>query len=149
MPEGSTVRELVSAVYPALASGDRETLTALLDHDFEGTFTESLPFGIGGVHRGAEATIRDGWWAIGRAFAVRAETAEWIDCEGECLLVLGRYGGHARSTGAELDAAFAHLWTARGGKLVALRQLTDSARWLDALADTEYLEHSSSKEGYE
>jgi hypothetical protein len=37
--------------------------------------------------------------------------------------------------------------TARRGKLVALRQFTDSAGWLDALANTEYFEHSRGKEG--
>jgi len=60
MPERATVRELVEAAYRALASADRSALAALLDDDFEARFTESLPFGIGGAHRGPEAAIRDG-----------------------------------------------------------------------------------------
>lgn len=51
------------------------------------------------------------------------------------MLVLGRYAGHARSTGEPLEAAFAHLWSGRAGKLVALRQFTDSARFLRALTE--------------
>jgi ketosteroid isomerase-like protein len=149
MRERSTVRELVDAAYPALAAGDRDTLAGLLHQDFEGTLTEGLPLGIGGVHRGAEAMMRDGWWAIGRTFAVRAEPTEWIECEGERLLVLGRYEGHARSTGAALDAAFAHLWAARDGKLVALCQLTDSARWVHALSDTESPRENDSRGRHE
>lgn len=126
-----TIEELVRAVYAALAAGDREALLRLLHPDFEGTLTESLPFG--GVHRGAEAMIENGWWAIGRAFAVRAEPLEWIPCADGRLLVLGRYAGRARATGAPLDAAFAHLWSGSDGRLSALRQLTDSAQWLTAL----------------
>lgn len=133
MPERTTVRELVETAYSALACRDRAALAALLDDEFEATFTESLPFGIGGEHRGAEDAIRAGWWAIGRAFALSAELAEWVECADGRLLVLGRYSGHVRSTGAMLDAAFAHLWSAGEGKLIGLRQFTDSARWLEAL----------------
>jgi ketosteroid isomerase-like protein len=124
-----TIEQLVRAAYSALAAGDREALEALLHPGFEGTFTDGLPNGMGGVHHGAEATIRDGWWAIGRAFAIRAEPAEWIACADGRLLVLGRYAGTVRATGAPVDAVFAHVWTARDGRLSAVTQITDSARW--------------------
>jgi 2-(1,2-epoxy-1,2-dihydrophenyl)acetyl-CoA isomerase len=75
------------------------------------------------------AAQRDGWWAIGRAFDLRVEPAEWIDCVDGRLLVIGRYVGCARASGAPIDAAFAHLWTARDGRLTQLWQLTDSALW--------------------
>lgn len=126
-----TTEQLVRAVYPALATGDREALFELLDPEFEGTLTESLPGG--GVHRGARAMIEDGWWSIGRAYAIRAEPREWIPCPDGRLLVLGRYVGRARATGAPLDAAFVHVWSASGGRLSAIWQLTDSALWLRAL----------------
>ena len=126
-----TVRQLVDLVYPALAAGDRNALLELLDPEFEATFTEGLPFGIGGTHRGAIAAQRDGWWAIGRAFDVRAEPEEWIACVDGRLLVTGRYLGSVRASGVAIDAAFAHLWTARGNRLVRLWQLTDSAQWID------------------
>lgn len=129
-----TIVELVRAVYAALEAGDREALLQLLHPDFEATLTDGLPSG-GGVHRGAEAMMRDGWGAIGRAFAVRAEPAEWIECTDGRLLVLGRYGGHARGSGGAIDAAFAHLWSASAGRLTGLWQLTDSARWLASTQD--------------
>jgi 2-(1,2-epoxy-1,2-dihydrophenyl)acetyl-CoA isomerase len=98
--------------------------------------TENRPLGIASLHHGPEAMIGEVWWPIGRAFAVRVEPNEWIECAGGRLLVLGRYTGRARSSGAPLDAAFAHLWTARDGRLCALWHLTDSARWLAALGAT-------------
>jgi 2-(1,2-epoxy-1,2-dihydrophenyl)acetyl-CoA isomerase len=134
VPAGSpTITELVAALYPALAAGDRAELARLVAPDFEGFLTEGLPLGIGGAHHGREAMIEDGWWAIGRAFSLRTEPAEWIECADGRLLVLGRYSGRARSSGAPLGAAFAHLWTARDGQLCAVWHLTDSALWLAAL----------------
>jgi 2-(1,2-epoxy-1,2-dihydrophenyl)acetyl-CoA isomerase len=128
-----TITELVQALYPALAAGDRAELARLVAPDFEGTLTESLPFGIGGVHRGLEAQIEDGWWAFGRAWAVQVEPFEWIECADGRLLVLGRYVGRARATRAPVNVAFAHLWSARDGRLCAVWHLTDSAPLLQAL----------------
>jgi 2-(1,2-epoxy-1,2-dihydrophenyl)acetyl-CoA isomerase len=95
-----------------------------------------MPLGLGGPKRGAAAMRDDGWWAIGRAFAARAEPVEWIRCADGRLLVLGRYRGRARTSGGALDAAFAHVWTAAGGRLTVLRHFTDTARWTDALTET-------------
>jgi ketosteroid isomerase-like protein len=122
--------ELVDGLYAALAAGDRDAVLAILHPQFVATFTEGLPDGIGGTHHGHDAIDR-GWWAIGRAYAVRAEPDEYIDCSDGRLLVIGRYRGYHRRTGRLLDAAFAHLWSETGGKLNRLRQLTDSARWLE------------------
>jgi ketosteroid isomerase-like protein len=131
----SAVEQLARRMYPALAAGDRAALGELLADDFEGSFCQGLPGGAGGVHRGAAAALRDGWWAIGRAFAIAAEPEEWIACADGRLLVRGRYRGSARATGAPLDAEFAHLWTARDGRIAALWQLTDSAAWVAAVQD--------------
>jgi ketosteroid isomerase-like protein len=131
-----TIKELVAALYPALAAGDRVELARLVAPDFEGMLTESLPFGIGGVHHGLEAQIDEGWWPFGRAWAVKVEPSEWIECADGRLLVLGRYVGRARTTGTPVDVAFAHLWGARDGRLSAIWHLTDSAPLLQALSPT-------------
>lgn len=133
MNESPPISALVAAVYPALAAGDREALTRLVDPDFEGTLTAGLPGGIGGVHRGRDAMIERGWWAFGRAFRVRAEPSTSMICPDGRLLVLGRYVGTARESGVPIDAAFVHLWSADGGRLSAVWQLTDSALFARAL----------------
>lgn len=127
------MRKLVERVYAALCTGDRDALLAVLAPDFDGELAAGLPLGLGGRRRGPEAMVDEGWWAIGAAFAVRAEPEEWIACADGRLLVCGHYRGAARRSGAALDAAFMHLWTASEGRLVALRQLTDTARWREAV----------------
>lgn len=129
------IRTLVTRLYAALAAGDAAALAELLAPDFEGLLAEGLPLGSGGRHRGIEDMRERGWWAIGRAFRLRVEPAEWIACDDGRLLVTGRYVGAARATGRAVDARFAHLWTARGDRLTDLWQLTDTAAWNAALGD--------------
>jgi ketosteroid isomerase-like protein len=130
------IQELVAALYPALAKGDKETIRSLVADDFVGTLTEGLPLGTGGVHHGREDMIHNAWWALGRAFVIRPEAGLWMPLPDGRLLVTGRYVGSARETGAPLDAAFVHLWSAEGGRLTAVWQLTDSALFVQALGRT-------------
>ena len=133
----TSITDLVAALYPALAKGDRQAVSALLDPDFEGTVTAGLPGGTGGVHRGRDAMIEEVWWALGRLFRVRAEPCQWMTCPDGRLLVIGRYVGSGRASGAPLDAAFVHLWSAEAGRLTAIWQLTDSVRFVEALEGTD------------
>lgn len=128
MPE-APLEPLAREVYAALAAGDEAALRARITEDFAGVVAEGFPYGIGGPKAGADAMIEDGWWAIGRRYAVRAEPEEFVACTDGRLLVTGRYRGTARGSGAEVDAAFTHIWTARDGRLAGVRQLTDTARW--------------------
>jgi 2-(1,2-epoxy-1,2-dihydrophenyl)acetyl-CoA isomerase len=122
------IRELAERVYAALATGDRDALLAVLADDFEADAAAGMPGAIGGHITGAVAMIHF-WWALGKQYSVRPEPEEWIACADGRLLVAGTYRGRERATGHVVEAAFDHLWTAREDRLVALRQLTDTAKW--------------------
>jgi ketosteroid isomerase-like protein len=128
-PPGEDVVALVQQLYPALAAGDRAALLALLDEAFVGELADGYGPPIGGRHEGIRSMIDDGWWAIGRRWAVRAVPEGWHRLGVGGLLVTGRYRGRHRESGAPVDAAFTHQWTARHGRLIALRQVTDTAAW--------------------
>jgi 2-(1,2-epoxy-1,2-dihydrophenyl)acetyl-CoA isomerase len=127
MADPGTIEALVEQVYAALATGDEAALLGALAPGFRAQFAEGMPAG-GGRAEGREAA-RDHWWAIGRAFRARPEVEELVPCADGRLLVRGRYRGTARDGGGIVDAAFTHLWTAVDGALVALEQVTDTARW--------------------
>ncbi|QJY47481.1 enoyl-CoA hydratase-related protein [Pseudonocardia broussonetiae] len=116
-------------LYEALATGDGPALDALLDPAFRGVLADGMPFGAGGGHDGADAMRRDGWAVIGRHFAARAEPERFTALEDGRLLVTGRYGGRGRHGGGPLDAAFAHVLSIAHGRVTALEQYTDTARW--------------------
>jgi len=145
----SAIEELVERLYAALLAGDGAAIEGLLAPDFDGLLAPGLPLGLGGSKRGPAAMRDDGWWAIGRAFAVRAQLRESIECADGRLLVLGRYAGRARSSGRKFEAEFAHLWSARDGRLCALRQYTDTALWVAALEPVAPVEPTDSEPGHD
>ena len=95
---------------------------------------EGLPLGMGGEHRGAEAMQRNLWWKIGKHFKVEAQPDELRVLDDGDFLVTGHYRGVARRSGRTLDAEFTHvLRFDQDGRITSLRQLTDTAAWIDAL----------------
>lgn len=126
-------QELATALYEALATGDAEGLDRLLHSDFRGHVADGMPFGMGGEHKGV-AAMRDAvWWTIGKHYQAKAvPTTMTSDNDGR-LVVSGRYVGAARKTRKPLDAAFVHILEFDDGRISSLRQLTDTARWHDAL----------------
>jgi 2-(1,2-epoxy-1,2-dihydrophenyl)acetyl-CoA isomerase len=129
------------ALYRSLACGDRDAITALLSEDFIGHAAEGLPLGMGGEHRGAEAMQRNLWWKIGKHFKVEAQPSEFRVLDDGGLLVTGHYRGVARRSGRALDAEFTHvLRFNEDGRIASLRQLTDTAAWIEALGDHAPLE---------
>lgn len=123
-----TGKSLVAAVYPALAAGDRAALETLLHPDFVAHFAPGMPVGAGTAVGRDDALAH--WRAIGRAFAVRAEPEELLDCEGRRVVARGRYRGARRVAAVRaFDACFLHLWRMEDGRLRELHQVTDTARW--------------------
>jgi len=129
----AAAEELARRLYRALASGDRQALEEVLHPSFTGHTTEGLPLGLGGDYQGPQAMRREFWGRIGSSFVARAEPEEFGFLEDGRLLVRGRYTGKARAGDAPLDAEFMHVVSFADGRIRELVQLTDSARWNEAL----------------
>ncbi len=126
----STAQQL----YRALAAGDRDALSMVLDPEFVGHVTDGLPLDMGGRHDGPEAMRRDVWWTIGHHYKVEVQPEEFRLLDDGRLFVAGHYRGEGRTSGRRLEAAFIHLIAfAADGRIASLRQLTDSAAWVQAL----------------
>lgn len=128
-------KALVERLYAALATADKAVLEETLAGDFVGRLTPGLPFGIGGEHQGAEAMIRDGWFAIGAHWKARAEPERWSAMHDGRLQVEGIYRGIGRSSKRPFEAPFVHLWEFARGRVSGLTQMTDSAAFVNALGD--------------
>jgi 2-(1,2-epoxy-1,2-dihydrophenyl)acetyl-CoA isomerase len=133
----AAARDQVVSLYGALAVGDRGAIESQLTEDFVGRLTSGLPGGIGGVHVGPEAMIRDGWFAIGARWRVRAEPTSFTATDDGRLQVQGAYRGAGRSSGIAFEADFVHLWSFREGRITGLVQVTDSAAFIGALGDVQ------------
>ncbi len=123
--------DLARTLYEAFARRDGAALAALLSPSFEGWVSEGMPGGGGRV--AGPAAMLALWAGVARAFDVGPRADELVPLEGGGVLALGRYVGRARATGAPVDAAFAHVLRFEGGRVASLRQVTDTARWVEAL----------------
>lgn len=129
---------VATELYRALAVGDADAVSALLDTGFVGVTAAGMPLGLGGTYRGPASMMGDFWWRLGRTFRVQAEPerfeASAADATGaDHLVVTGTYRGVCRPTGRPVEASFAHLLTVVAGRITQLRQFTDTAAWVAAL----------------
>src|SRR5688500_4794220 len=125
----------VAELYAALAAGDERAILDLLHSEFVGHLAPGLPFGIGGEHRGPDAMIRDGWFAIGKHWAIRAEARSSTLLEDGRLVVQGIYRGQSRRARRPVAAPYVHVVTFRDGLIAELTQVTDTAVLVEALGD--------------
>ena len=122
----------VRRFYDALGRGDVPALLSLLDPQVEWTEAERFPY-YGGTWHGPQAVLDNllvplsGDWD-----GFSAEAHEFI-AEGDRVVCLGTYSGTFKKTRRSFLAAFAHVWTVRGDKLVRFDMHTDTAKVLEAM----------------
>lgn len=121
-------------LYEAFERRDVERLVELLHPEFVGYVTEGMPSGVGGIHTGPQAMLSEVWAPIAQRFRVRPVPAQFHRCDDGHVIVIGSYTGEPAGPDRPLNAAFAHTLAFREGRVVELRQVTDSQRWAEAAA---------------
>jgi ketosteroid isomerase-like protein len=124
---------VVARFYEALAVADAAALLTLLHPSFVGITSPGLPDGWGEVYDSAQKMLRDCWGRIFAKLVVRPEPREYLRAEDGRIVVVGKYVGRARGTGRMLDAQFVHFLRLKDDRILELEQITDTARWRDAL----------------
>jgi ketosteroid isomerase-like protein len=130
----TTPIDIASSFYDALGRGDVPAILSLLDPQVEWTEAERFPY-YGGTWHGPQAVLANlivplsGEW---NGFSAKAH--DFI-AEGDRVVALGTYSGTFKKTGRSFSAAFAHVWTVRGGKITRFNMHTDTAKVLEALAN--------------
>ncbi len=135
----NAAEDVAQRFYRALSDSDGNALFSLLTDDFEGVVSAGMPHGVGGEHHGRVAMIVDVWGRIDSAYDIEVVPAQFLAVAGDDetaqapdqgqVVVLGTYRGSARGATERVDAAFAHIITVRNGRITALQQITDTARW--------------------
>ena len=100
-----------------------------------GVVAAGMPMELGGVYEGGETMLREVWGPVFGVLDTRPVPDEYIEAADGRIVVVGRYTGSARKTGRRHDAAFVHILSFAGGGIIELVQVTDTARWHEALAD--------------
>ena len=123
--ETRTPAETVRLQYLASATGDMDLWRSVVAEDVE--WTESAGFPLAGTYRTPQGTI-DGVFT-----RLAEEWDEWTThddtyvADGEHVVVLARYSARNKATGKAMEARVAHSFTVRGGRIVRMEQIVDSA----------------------
>ena len=121
--------ETIQAAYAAFAKNDPSVLLGAMAPDIQWHQAQGNPLADRNPYVGAQA-IGEG--VFGRLLAAidgfSAAPDRFID-GGDHVVVLGRYGGTMKHSGANLDAPFCHVYRLAGDRIVSFEQYTDSAQW--------------------
>jgi len=119
-------RQLVEQAYANFKAGDIQTLLQSMSEDITWQLpdVENVPF----------AGKRQGRGAVGEFFSTLAslqdarsfEPRDFI-AQGDKVVVLGHYVWQVKANGRTYESDFAHVFTVRGGQIVAFHEYTDSA----------------------
>ncbi|WP_291296183.1 nuclear transport factor 2 family protein [Elioraea sp.] len=107
---------------------------SLLDEAVNWSLARSFP--VGGRYLGKRAVLGLWWPRMEALFAAWSAIPEQVIAAEDAVVVLGRYEGRLRASGAPVDAPFVHVWQLRDGLISALAQQTDTlliARAMDQL----------------
>jgi uncharacterized protein len=121
--------ETITEAYAAFGRNDPSVLFGAMDPAISWNEAEGNPLSDRNPYIGAQS-IGDG--VFGRLLAAidnfSAAPTTIID-GGEHVVVVGRYRGTAKASGAVLDSQYCHVYRFRDGKVVSFQQYTDTAQW--------------------
>ncbi len=113
---------IVRDFYAALSAGDAPRALGLLASDIEwNTMWHYKVDGLGPqkVAEGLLMPLMAEW----SSFALTP--AEYL-ADGDTVVSLGRFTGVHGASGKSVEAAYAHVWTVRGGRIARFRQYIDT-----------------------
>lgn len=123
--------ELVRKLYESSARGYKETVSKIIDTEIKLEVMESFPHG--GIYHGYKA-MDDFFACFLQDFEEwHAEPHEILDA-GENIATLGQYQGRVKGTSFKVTAPFVHILSLNNGKVVRMRQYTDTVKIVRALA---------------
>src|SRR6478752_3141489 len=101
--------EAAQRLYDAFAARDPQAILDSLLPDFVGEVSAGMPLGVGGHYEGAETMLREVWAPVLANYEMSVEAEELLPSGDDLVVAIGHYRGSERATGAEVEAAFAHV----------------------------------------
>ena len=118
--------------YANLAEGKPQAAFALCSGDIEWNEAESNPLADRNPYRGASQIAEGVFGRLGAIFEGFAAVPDEFIAESGRVIVIARYHGTHRKSGAKLYCQAVHSWWVDGGKIVRFQQYTDTLQWARA-----------------
>jgi len=121
--------DAVRAVYEAFARGDVPAVVAGMDPKIEWREAEGNPYEpSGAAWVGSDAIVNNLFVKLASEWDGFAVHPQQFHDAGETVVVEGRYSGTYKTTGADLDAQFCHVFKFENDKVTSFQQFTDTAQ---------------------
>jgi ketosteroid isomerase-like protein len=117
-----TPTDLIRSFYAALATGDAPAALGLMADDIE--WHTMWHYKVAG--RGPQKVAEGLLMPLMAEWASFALTPSDYIADGDTVVSLGRFTGVHGTSGKPVDAAYAHVWDVRDGKIQRFRQYIDT-----------------------
>ena len=121
-------RSIVQSFYANLADGKPDAAFALCSDDIEWNEAEGNPLADRNPYLGAAQIAEGVFGRLGVIFEGFTPLQEEFIAENSRVIVIGRYHGTHRKSGAKLDCQAVHSWWVDEGKIVRFQQYADTAQ---------------------
>ena len=118
--------KIVQQAYDNFKSGDIQSLVGLLSDNVEWQLPDVANIPFAGKRSGRESITQFFSSVADNQEALQFEPREFIE-QGDKVVALGHYKWRILSTGREYESDFVHIFTVRGGQIVAFREHFDTA----------------------
>ena len=122
-PAAAKPVEIVQAMFGAFGAKDMEGIRRVMHPDIEWIQNAGFP---GGHWRGVDDVLGNAFTRLRTEWTDwRADITEWLEA-GQSVVAIGVYRARHNLTGKAMEAAFAHVYEVRDGRVVRMRQFTDT-----------------------
>ena len=118
-------KQIVQQLYAAYARGDHAMIRRLFDPRIAQPGAPDFP--AAGTYITTGAIVKDVFGPFASKWAAFTLNVRDYVTEGDRVVVCGTYGGSDPEIGINLCAAFAHVYTVAGRRVVAFEQIIESA----------------------
>lgn len=121
----------IQQLYKAMSQGDAQGISVLCTADVRWEITPGFPHSATFV--GLEAVFNDFFGPLMQDFESWRTVPETFIDAGDQIIALGHYHSRAKTSGKNMTARFAHVWSLNDGKTSRLRQYADTVQLARAL----------------
>ena len=119
---------VIRSFYDKLKVGDAAGALNLMSHDIE--WIAMWHYKVNG--RGPEHVAEGLFKPLAAEWSSFALTPSEFIVDGDTVVSLGRFSGVHGTTGQQVEAGYAHVWTVQEGKITRFRQYIDTLAIADA-----------------
>ena len=126
--------QLVKSFYEAFSRGDVQKILDGLSDNIEWFVPGPKQIPYAGYHKGKEG-VKNFFKTLGETTEIKPLEVINVVAQGDMVVALGYYAGHAKTTGKKFELDWAMAWTIKNGKVVNFREYMDPLNIANAFSN--------------